>query len=154
MKKYSSIAVMLVFLTCVQQKNKAEKAEIVSLPHHITQAEVVAAVDSLNAAIIHPEEGRLKNMTAEDLTYGHSSGLVQDREEFISDLIGGNFDFLEIALTEQTVHIYGKTAIVRHTFSSRATNKGEPAAIKIGNLLVFQVLDGKLKLIARQAFKL
>ena len=93
-------------------------------------------------------------MTSEVLTYGHSSGNVQDREEFIDDLINGPFDFLSIDTSDESIHILGDTAIVRHVLSAKGMNKGEPADVHIGIILVFQKKNGKLQLLARQAYKL
>lgn len=93
-------------------------------------------------------------MTAEALTYGHSSGNVQDREEFIDDLVNGPFDFLSIDTSDESIHISGDTAIARQILSAKGTNKGEPADVHIGIILVFQKRNGELHLLARQADKL
>jgi ketosteroid isomerase-like protein len=56
---------------------------------------------------------------------------------------------------DQTITISGNTAIVRHIFMAKGTNAGEPVDVRIGNVQVYQRQeDGKLRLLARQAYKL
>lgn len=117
-------------------------------------AEVEDVVARLNRAIIDPTEEALGKITSDGLTYGHSSGKVQDRAEFMDDLVHGTFDFGSIDISDQTVHISGDVAVVRQIFDSEATNAGKPVHVHIGNVLIFQRQDGQWKLLARQAYKL
>ncbi len=81
--------------------------------------------------------------------------LIQDRAGFIDDIVNGPFDFSSVEAPDQTIHISGNTAIVRHIFLAKASNAGEPVDIRIGNVQVYQKgKNGKLRLLARQAYKL
>lgn len=148
--------VFFSFLACKEEKKHDElvvtetKEEIPEL----TKKEVENAVEVLNSTLVDPEKGSLEQMTSENLSYGHSSGKIQDREEFVDDLINGPFDFLSIDTSDESIHISGATAIARHVFSAKGTNKGEPADVHIGIILVFQKQNGILLLLARQAYKL
>ena len=116
--------------------------------------EVEDTVLRLNKAIIDPTEETLGKIVSDGLTYGHSSGKVQCRDEFIDDLVHGTFDFGSIDISDQTVHVSGDVAIVRQIFDSEATNAGKPVHVHIGNVLIFQKRDGQWELLARQAYKL
>ncbi|MGV3684800.1 MAG: nuclear transport factor 2 family protein [Daejeonella sp.] len=115
---------------------------------------VATAVDSLNKSIVNPEKSRLENIASDALSYGHSGGKVQNKAEFVDDLINGPFDFQSVDAADQTIAVSGDNAIVRHTFIAKATNAGAPTDIKIGILLVLRKENGDWKLLARQAFKL
>lgn len=148
------ILTLVLFTACDQSKSAPSDdtaVDTVSLP---AENEVAAAVDSLSRAIVDPEEALLEKITADKLTYGHSSGLVQNKDEFIDDLINGDFDFSSVKTPDQKIYIEGKTAIVRHIFTAEATNAGEPIDIRLGTVLVYQKQNGQWKLLARQAFKL
>ncbi|NNE78340.1 MAG: nuclear transport factor 2 family protein [Pricia sp.] len=120
-----------------------------------TKDEVAMAVKNFNKAMVDPDEKILENLCSDELTYGHSSGLIQNKTEFIDDLVNGPFDFSSVEAPEQTIHLSGNTAIVRHIFLAQATNKGEPVDIRIGNVQAYhRDDDGKWKLLARQAYKL
>jgi ketosteroid isomerase-like protein len=117
--------------------------------------EVSAAVEKLMKGIVDADKGILQDITAEELVYGHSSGKVQNRTEFIDEVIASKpIDFIKIDLAEQTIKVIGDAAVVRHILSAEITNNGTPGNLRIGNMLVWQKQKGKWKLIARQAYKL
>lgn len=114
-----------------------------------------AAVEKLMKGIVDADKGILQDITAEELVYGHSSGKVQNRTEFIDEVIASKpIDFIKIDLAEQTIKVIGDAAVVRHILSAEITNNGTPGNLRIGNMLVWQKQKGKWKLIARQAYKL
>ncbi len=141
MKILSLLALFLIPLSFVTAQTKDERA-------------VAAAVETLNKGILDPDKALLEGITSEGLSYGHSGGKVQNRAEFVEDLLHGTFDFLTVNISNQKIMISGKNAIVRHTFTAKATNAGTPVDLNIGNLLVWRKEGGQWKLIARQAFRL
>lgn len=116
--------------------------------------EVAAAVETLNNAIVDPNEELLKEITMPQLTYGHSSGVIQNQQEFMDQLLNGDFDFVSVSTADQTIHVSGDTAIVRHILSIEGTNAGQPTTVRIGIVLTFQKQGGNWRLLARQAYKL
>ncbi|MDT7828647.1 nuclear transport factor 2 family protein [Pricia sp. S334] len=148
--------VLFSFLACKDGNRPAGPASTETNVENpaLERGEVEDAVAALNAALVDPERTVLKGMAADDLSYGHSSGNIQDGETFIDDLMNGPFDFLSIDTSDESIHISGSTAIARHVLSAKGTNEGEPAEVHIGIMLVFQKKNGKLRLLARQAYKL
>ena len=117
------------------------------------EKQVTDAVETFKNALITADKNLLEAITAEELSYGHSSGKVEDKVAFVNGVLNDPIKFNLIDLQEQTVRIAGNTAIVRHIFNSKITNNGTPGEIKIRNLLIWQKQKGKWKLLARQAFK-
>jgi hypothetical protein len=117
------------------------------------EKEVAAAVESLRKAMIDGNEADLKAITAEELSYGHSSGKVEDRNSFVESLASGKSDFKTIDLTEQTIKIINNTALVRHHLVAETNDGGKPGNPNLNILLVWQKQKGKWKLLARQAVK-
>jgi len=115
---------------------------------------VATAVEKLNSAIVDPEKSLLESIASEGLSYGHSGGKVQNKAEFVDDLLNGAFNFSSVSSTDQTISISGKNAIVRHIFVAKATNAGVPTDIRIGNVMVWRKEGGQWKLLARQAFRI
>ena len=115
---------------------------------------VTQAVEALRKALIDPDNNTLSTLAADDLSYGHSNGMIQDKAAFIEALTSGKSDFVTIELTEQTVKVVGNTAIVRHHFSATTNDGGKPGAVKLSILLIWQKQKGQWKLLARQAVKL
>jgi ketosteroid isomerase-like protein len=119
-----------------------------------SEKQVTAATEQLRKAMVDADRIVLDNLAAEQLSYGHSGGHIDDKREFVEKIAGGNSDFLSIDLTEQTVLVSGKTAIVRHILTSKTHDKGKDVAdIKLRIILVWQKQAGGWKLLARQAVK-
>lgn len=137
-------AVVLVSFSGWTQNKSANKEE----------TEVAARVESLRQALIDADANKLKELTSGDLSYGHSSGVVQNQSIFIEKLINGESDFVSIEFQNQTIEIIGDVAIVRHNLAAHTKDSGMDKDIKIGNMLVWQKQKSKWVLIARQAFKL
>lgn len=112
------------------------------------------AVKQLNQAMVDANQIKLDELTSKKLSYGHSSGLVEDKNDFITAIIDGKFGFISIDLTEQTVAINNNVAIVRHKLSADTDNKGQAQGhVNLGVLQIWQKEKGKWLLLARHATK-
>jgi hypothetical protein len=118
------------------------------------ETEVAAAVEVLRKALISGSENELKAITAEELSYGHSNGKIEDKKEFVERLVTGDSDFNTIQLSDQTIRITENTAIVRHKLVAETMDKGQPGNPNLSVLLIWQKQKGKWKLLARQATRL
>lgn len=119
------------------------------------ETEVAAAVESLRKAMVDADKTSLEKLTATELSYGHSSGKIEDKAAFVNALVSGQSDFLDITLTEQTITIKDKVALVRHKLSGNTNDPAKgPAPVNLGILLVWVKEKSGWKLMARQAFKL
>ena len=116
---------------------------------------ILDAVEQFRVGIESADRNILEAVAADNLVYGHSSGKVQNKTEFIEEVASGKpLDYTDVKLSEQSVEISGNTAIVRHVLTAQISNNGTPGNLKIGNMLIFQKQQGKWKLLARQAYKL
>lgn len=131
----------VLFSAAVQAQSKDEQA-------------VAEAVETLRTAMVDADEATLRQITADELTYGHSSGNLEDKSQFVDALASGKSDFENMDLTEQTVTVVGKTALVRHELTASVVDSGNAADIHLGVLLVWQKQGSQWKLLARQAYKL
>lgn len=138
------IIVFLLFIFCINTG---------SLGQSKSEAAVATAIKGLTGAMINADKNLLEKYTSNKLSYGHSSGVVQDQSEFIEGITSGRSDFETIDLTEQTISISGKTAIVRHKLAATTNDGGKGGNVKLSILLVWQKLGGGWKLLARQAVK-
>lgn len=115
---------------------------------------VAAAVKTLTKAMIDGNRPALENIASDGLSYGHSSGKIQNKTEFVETIMSGQSDFVTINLTDQTINIKDQTAIVRHRFSAETNDGGKPGNVSLGIMLVWVKEKGNWKLLARQAYKL
>lgn len=118
------------------------------------EKEVSARVEALRKAMQDADKSALENIAAEQLSYGHSNGKIEDKAAFVEAIASGKNDFINIEVSDLMVRIVGNTAIARHNLTGDVANDGVPGKINLGLLLVWQKQKNEWKLIARQAFKL
>lgn len=117
------------------------------------QKQVATVVQQLTKAMIDGDSIMLKKLVHKKLTYGHSGGHIDNKAEFVHKLTGGESDFVTINLTQQTIDVFKKTAIVRHHLDATTNDNNKPAEVHLKVVLVWQKQKGNWKLIARQAIK-
>ncbi|MDB5261281.1 MAG: hypothetical protein JWQ14_562 [Adhaeribacter sp.] len=118
------------------------------------EKEVAQAVEKLKTGMVNGDKTTLTNIAAPELSYGHSSGKVEDKAAFVQAIVSGESDFVKIDLSEQTIKIAGNAAIVRHNLAATTNNGGVAANVKLAVLLIWQKQQGQWKLLARQAVKI
>ena len=137
------IVLMLVLVGCFQFANAQDKKI----------AAVQKSINRLTDAMISGDRAALNESVSDSLSYGHSGGHVEGKDEFVEKLASGKSDFVSINLSEQSISINGNTAIVRHNLDAQTNDGGKPATVKLKVLLVFTKEHGDWKLLARQAVK-
>lgn len=135
---------VLLFLFSVQTVQAQSKDSIA----------VVMQVNHLAALMVDPNKADLETLVSDKLSYGHSSGKLEGKVSFIESLISGSSDFVKINLTDQSIQLFGKTAIVRNKLFASTNDGGKPGEVKLGIILIWQKHEKHWQLIARQAFKL
>jgi ketosteroid isomerase-like protein len=116
-------------------------------------AAVARAVDALFRGMIAADKAQLEAVTAPELSWGHSSGRTENRQEFVASLIAGDMVPRTIDLADRRVAVVGDNAIVRHNFTAEAVNRaGQTVPVRIGMMQVWQKRDGNWVLLAHQAF--
>ena len=133
----SFITVSLTFA----QKNKYQQA-------------VSEASEKLRSAMISGDKAILESLILPELTYGHSSGHIDNAKEFVDKLVSKQSDFLTIENTNQSIQSVDKTAIVRnHLYGKTADLGKEPGEVNLDILYVWSKTKSGWKLLARQAVK-
>jgi hypothetical protein len=118
------------------------------------EAAVAQAVEAFRNAMLKADRSQFEALTAEQLSYGHSAGRVEDKTQFINAATSGRSTWKFITLTDQTIQIVGKNAIVRHTLTGETERDGKTNPVKIGILMVWHKPDGQWQLLARQSVRL
>jgi Domain of unknown function (DUF4440) len=116
------------------------------------ESAVTTAVEALRKAMIAGDRSALDQLTLSELTYGHSSGRLENKAEFIEALASGKSGFSAIDLSDQTVNVVDKIALVRHVFNGTRRKEGDK--MKLAILTVWLQREDQWKLVARQAAKL
>jgi ketosteroid isomerase-like protein len=136
-----TLIVLLMMITSTQAQTKNE-------------ARVARMVKDLNSAIVARDSFALAQISMDELSFGHSGGVIQDKAAFIKAVLNGPTFFKSIDPEGQTIQVSGKHAIVRHIVVASATREGNPVPLRFGNVMVWYKKQGKWKLLARQGYKL
>jgi ketosteroid isomerase-like protein len=118
------------------------------------EAAVTAAVETLRKGTFEADKAKLDQVTAAQVSYGHSGGRIETKDQFITGVMTRKQVVKSLAFPDLKVAVVGNAAIVRHIWLSESELEGKTTNTKIGVLQVWQKQDGGWKLLARQAFTL
>jgi hypothetical protein len=154
MKKIS----VFIFLALFASACQTEKEEIITTVEEavdpaVEVAAVEEAVTTLISALIEPTEENLKAISHPDLTYGHSSGTIEDQAAFMDALLSGRNDYKTYEASNQEVKVAGNTAWIRHIMDAEIVVPTETLNVHLNVLTTWIKVDGKWILFARQAVK-
>lgn len=142
MKKVLLIFIGLYALSAVGQNSRDETSQI------------TVGVEALYKAMVSKDKATLEKLTLDKLTYGHSSGTLENKNQYVEAVMNGPFDFISITPVDQSIEISNDTAVVRHYFDAKGTDNGKAVDVHIGVMMVWQKNEGDWRLLARQAYKL
>jgi len=77
------------------------------------EAAVAKKLEAFRLAQIAADPKALGALCADDLSYSHSSGKIEDKTTFIANATNGAYKFLSIDYKDPTIKIVGPAAIVR-----------------------------------------
>jgi hypothetical protein len=121
------------------------------------EQKVLDRVKQLNTAIfINKDSVALEGLMADKVTYGHSSGKIENRIEMISGAAHSPSTYKNFMMDSTTVFFEGKnTAVVRHVLKATSVDReGKESPLHLGVLQVWVMQNKQWKLMARQAVKL
>jgi hypothetical protein len=97
----------------------------------------------------------LETLFAKQATYGHSHGKLQTRKEAIDGACHNQSAYSDTAVSNISVIVEGKTAIVRYLFKANENKKdGTVVPLDFSMMLVWIKEKGDWKLMGRQAVSL
>ena len=118
------------------------------------EAAVNQAIEALRKAMLDADKAKLEELVADQLSYGHSGGVIESKAQFVTVVADKKTIYKSITLSDATTTVAGNNAIARHVFSAETEAGGKPGTARVGVLQVWQKQDGRWKLLARQAFRL
>lgn len=105
-------------------------------------------------AMTHQDIPFLQNVLAENVTYAHSNGLVETKNQHLENIRSGSINYQEMELEENSTRFYKKTAITIGIINVKGLYKGNPFSVRLGYTDVYVKMKGKWKLVAWRSAKL
>jgi hypothetical protein len=120
-----------------------------------TDTEIKEAIFQLRLAMLEENVEALRQLTSTQLDYGHSSGVIENQEEFLAVFASKKSDYQSWDISDLEISIPQKDlAIVRHNVKASIVSNGSTNTLNIGLMMIWTKEKGMWKLLARQAFRL
>lgn len=103
------------------------------------------------ATMVAGDTAALKNLLGEDLTYTHSTGVVQDRVHFLDALSSGSLRYESIAPSDVLVRLYGPAGVVTGRVDMKVVLDGNEKTIAARYTAVYVRRDLRWQLVAWQS---
>ena len=103
-------------------------------------------------AMIDDDLATLDAVLADDLTYGHSNGVVDTKASYLETLRSGKTKYQTIERLPSVVRVYGDTAIV--TGMATVGLRGQAAPFTLRYTLAYVMRDGQWRMVAWQSTRL
>lgn len=158
MKKLLIPLILIVILStsCQQSMNPDEATSTEVQDLNASEAEVTAAVEALNNALVDPDQTILERYTDDRLRYGHSAGLIEDKKTFVESLVSGKYNFVDADVSEQTINMLdNNNAVVEYViFANTHDADKDPGTVKLKVLQIWHKDATGWRLVARQGVKI
>ena len=92
-------------------------SELLAAPAALAETDAAAvdqAVEALRKALLEADKAQLEKLTADQVSYGHSDGRVQNKAEFLDGVMTRKAIVKSITFPELKVGVIGNAAIARH----------------------------------------
>jgi ketosteroid isomerase-like protein len=111
-------------------------------------AAVLAAEDRRYAALMGPDLPTLERLFHDRLSYAHSSGVRDTRDEYLEKVRTGYYDYRRVDHPVERVEVVGDTALVVGRMTADLTVGGTPKTIDSLALAVWTRAGGDWQLLA------
>ena len=116
------------------------------------QTEVMMRMLVLRNALINKDSIALDDVLASDVSYGHTSGLIQTKPQLIRSVMSKEQDYQNIIPSDMNIRIYDNTGVVTMKSSVIMNYQGKPLNMDMYITLVW-IKKNKWQLVARQSVK-
>jgi ketosteroid isomerase-like protein len=114
---------------------------------------IEVTIEQFRQAVLEKDAETLNTILANELSYGHSDGSLDNKDSFIQNITNGTYQFITMELSNQVIIPVNDVIIVRHELDAFTNDEGKPGEAHLNVLLVFSKTIQQWKLIARQAVK-
>ena len=105
------------------------------------------------AAQVSKDVAVLEETLAPDMVYVHSTGVVDNKKSYINAIRSGKSNYTAVEPQEQTVRLYGNTAIVNGVCAVKMNNDNRPTEFKLRYTSVYLKNSRQWQLVSYQSLK-
>jgi len=121
----------------------------------LSPEQVLVAADTARLeATVAGDLAALELALGDDLTYGHSTGQVQGKQEFIADLRSGARRYRAFTAVETGARAYGCAGVVTGTSDVEVEAQGKVLSLRLHYTATYARRHGRWELVAYQSVRL
>ncbi len=142
---------VLTFVLALPALARAQSSAMGQAEQQVLQAET-----DRFAAMVKADEPALKKLLSDDLTYTHSSGLFQNKAQFIADVKSGAIKYVSVTPSESDwkVRVLGNVAVVNGLAAVHVVDHGNDVSFRLRYTTVHTNRSGYWQMIAWEATRL
>ncbi len=115
------------------------------------EKEVMAAMETWRQAMLKKDGAALARLYHEDIRYGHSSGLVEDKKTAVSHIVTTKADYASVDLIDTNISVQGNFALVNGRVNYKQVTDGKATDVKLHVLHVWVRTPQGWQMIGRQS---
>lgn len=115
------------------------------------EKEVMAAMETWRQAIMKKDGAALAKLYHEDIRYGHSSGLVEDKKTAVNHIVTTKVDYAAVDLIDTKISVQGNFALVNGRVNYKQVTDGKATDIRLHVLHVWVRTPQGWQMIGRQS---
>ena len=116
--------------------------------------QVMMKMQDLRNALLSIDSVSLSALLADDVSYGHSTGIIQTKAQLIRDVMSGFQDYKSIEPSDLNIRVYDNAAVAVLKLKTNLIANGNPMDLNLNATLTWVKINNAWKLVARQAVKL
>jgi len=116
--------------------------------------QVMMKMQDLRNALLSKDSVSLSALLADDVSYGHSTGIIQTKAQLIRDVMSGFQDYKSIEPSDLNIRVYDNAAVAVLKLKTNLIANGNPMGLNLNATLTWVKINNAWKLVARQAVKL
>ena len=118
------------------------------------EQQVLQAEKAWAAAVVAQDYGKLEAMLTPDLIYAHSTGIIDDKTQYLQKMRTGKQRYAGIEHASTTVRMHGNSAIAHSHLRMHGTNAAGPFDDKLMMIHVWVKSNGTWRLAGHQTTRL
>jgi hypothetical protein len=118
-----------------------------------SKQQVLDAQSARFSAMMEADVEKLDKMLADELTYTHTSGWIENKSGYLKTVESKKIDYLSMITRDVNVRIYDETAVVTGLVDVKLNYEGKPWENTLRFLEVYNKLDDAWLLVASQRLK-
>jgi ketosteroid isomerase-like protein len=157
MKRVGWFAIGVAFafgLVSVVAQSGAAQKQARGMAPSAADAAVLKADSDRFAAMQKADVAALEKLLGDELSYTHTSGVVQTKAQFIGDIKSGTIKYLSVEPTDRKVMVFGNTAVVTGGGAVHIILNGNDMSFKIRYTNVHVNRGGAWQMVAWEATRL